>query len=330
MKRCKKCNTIVDDQDKFCYVCGEQIPPYTRRRLILIATTLIIFSSIFGILLVKHPDTFSRIRFITATLFIPKRNTLTSVPVSISSNPNDAKVYLDGKYIGNTPLNNYNLSVGVHNIKITKNWYKDYSGKIKVEKSSPQKVMSVRLRQGLIRQELKGKIAFTSNRDMNSKIYVMNADGSNQQRLTHGSSKDFSPCFSPDGTKIAFVSWRNGWDEIYVMNADGSNQQRLTKGPYNGEPCFSPDGTKIAFVSDRDGDPEIYVMNADGSNQQRLTHSSSKDFSPCFSPDGTKIAFQSREEYYPNPDIYVMNADGSNRTRLTNNPAEDGEPTWGP
>jgi hypothetical protein len=49
MKRCKKCNTIVDDQDKFCYVCGEQIPPYTRRRLILIATTLIIFSSIFGI-----------------------------------------------------------------------------------------------------------------------------------------------------------------------------------------------------------------------------------------------------------------------------------------
>ena len=48
-----------------------------------------------------------------------------------------------------------------------------------------------------------GKIAFVSQRDGNEEIYVMNADGSNVQRLTFdpvGSPKsDVNPTWSPDG-----------------------------------------------------------------------------------------------------------------------------------
>src|SRR5437016_6050780 len=51
-----------------------------------------------------------------------------------------------------------------------------------------------------------GKIAFTSDRDSNREIYVMNADGTNQVRLTNNSVVDDHPTWSPDGTKIAFVS----------------------------------------------------------------------------------------------------------------------------
>src|SRR5215216_6682223 len=74
------------------------------------------------------------------------------------------------------------------------------------------------------------KIAFTSDRDVNREIYVMNAqDGSNQTRLTMNPAFDFDPSWSPDGTKVAFTSDRDGNTEIYVMNAqDGSNQTRLT------------------------------------------------------------------------------------------------------
>ena len=82
----------------------------------------------------------------------------------------------------------------------------------------------------------------------------MDADGSNQTRLTNNQASDFFPSFSPDGSKIAFTSNRDGSYEIYVMNADGSNQTRLTNDPADDDdPSFSGDGSKIAFYSNRDG-----------------------------------------------------------------------------
>jgi TolB protein len=121
------------------------------------------------------------------------------------------------------------------------------------------------------------RIAFDSNRDGNSEIYIMNADdGSEQTRLTQESQADFSPRWSPDGDKIAFNSNR-GERGIFVMNAnDGSDVTRLTDGS---SPTWSPDSEKIAFVSSRDAGDEsddnaIYVMNstgADSSNATRLT-----------------------------------------------------------
>jgi Tol biopolymer transport system component len=57
----------------------------------------------------------------------------------------------------------------------------------------------------------------------------MNANGTNQLRLTNQLADDLSPSFSPDGTKITFVSSRDAGNfEIYVMDSDGSNQVRLT------------------------------------------------------------------------------------------------------
>ena len=78
----------------------------------------------------------------------------------------------------------------------------------------------------------------------------MEADGSNQTRLTNNTGDDFSPAWSPDGTKIAFRSARDGNHEIYVMNANGSNPIRLTN-QFEGitQPAWSPDGTKMVFVS---------------------------------------------------------------------------------
>ena len=83
-----------------------------------------------------------------------------------------------------------------------------------------------------------GKIAFASDRDFDGavtkhreEIYVMDADGSNQTRLTNNRGRDLDPVFSPDGKKIAFTSDRDGNSEIYVMNADGTGQTNLTNDP---------------------------------------------------------------------------------------------------
>jgi TolB protein len=75
-------------------------------------------------------------------------------------------------------------------------------------------------------------IAFTSDRNVNDEIYVMDADGNNERNLTNNpAAHDWKPRWSPDGQRIAFNSDRDGNYEIYVMDADGSNQRRLTNNP---------------------------------------------------------------------------------------------------
>lgn len=174
-----------------------------------------------------------------------------------------------------------------------------------------------------------GKIAFATNRNGNSEIFTMNADGTNQTNLTNSTTAgDDAPQWSPDATKIAFHSNRTGNFQIYTMNADGSNVTRLTNSAANDvEPDWSPDGSKIAFMSDRAhpgdcnyvGNCEIFTMNADGTNVTQLTFTPDLvlDFEPKWSPDGSKIAFIRGTAFSPH-DIWVMNADGSNQVQLTN------------
>jgi Tol biopolymer transport system component len=181
-----------------------------------------------------------------------------------------------------------------------------------------------------------GKIAFTSSRDGNDEIYVMNADGSSQTRITNNPAIDVSPKWSPDGTKIAFQSTRDGNTDIYVMNADGSGQTRLTFLGSEASQSWSPDGSKILFTSYRTGNHEIYVMDIDGSNEIRLT-TDGYNGSPNWSPNGSRIVFSSSRDRVPSgegqccrPEIYVMDADGSNQIRITDNTSDERGVSWSP
>lgn len=144
------------------------------------------------------------------------------------------------------------------------------------------------------------QIAFGSNRDPDGrqKIWVMNADGSNQRRLTDihntGNPNFYSagmPSWSPDGTKILFCGGaRNchavNCSGIFVMNADGSNEHLLTNNADKDSiyltPRWSPDGTKIVtsvhVSTSRSNREMIIVMNADGSNQLNLSNRGKYDF----------------------------------------------------
>ena len=72
------------------------------------------------------------------------------------------------------------------------------------------------------------RIAFVSERDGQSEIYVMNADGTDQRRLTFNLGAVRSPRWSPDGKFILFASDLLGDYDLFVIRADGSAVYRLT------------------------------------------------------------------------------------------------------
>jgi len=169
-------------------------------------------------------------------------------------------------------------------------------------------------------------------------IWLMNADGSGQRRLTRGTAKaDASPVFSPDGSTIAFTRNRvaKGNSAVFAMNADGTNERRLTSQPgFEGFPAYSPDGSQIVYTSDQDGQPELYRMNADGTGQTRLTNHGAVDTHAAWSPDGSRIVFLS--DRLGTFQVFVMPASGGTPQLLTsgvddeNNASGDYTPRWSP
>jgi TolB protein len=167
--------------------------------------------------------------------------------------------------------------------------------------------------------------AGSSSSVWNGDIYVVNADGTGRQRLTRNPAEEFSPAWSPDGTKIAFSRFTESHFQIFVMNTDGTGATQLTFGDAAATgAAWSPDGSRIAFTRCA-GSCDVYVMDADGQGARRLTYGEPPgDESPTWSPDGRAIAFADIDG------IFTIDASGGSWTRVTDGPADDANPAWSP
>ena len=132
-------------------------------------------------------------------------------------------------------------------------------------------------------------------------IYLMDADGSNVERLTTARGYDGGPFFSADGKKL---TWRrfsaNGQTaEIMVMDLKSRKETQVTRmKAMSWAPFFHPSGDYLIFTSNKLGysNFELFIVDTEGKREPvRVSFLDGFDGLPVFLPSGDELSWTRRD-----------------------------------
>ena len=118
------------------------------------------------------------------------------------------------------------------------------------------------------------RIAFISTRAGPTQLYVMAADGTDQELLAPfdfgatGSSN--APEWSPDGASVVFHREVSGSPQIFLVDVSGRRVRQLTSSGRNEDPTWAADGRHVAFISDRSGRRQIWIVDIETGRVRQL------------------------------------------------------------
>ena len=161
-------------------------------------------------------------------------------------------------------------------------------------------------------------VAFSAG-GVNGDIFLIGSTGGAPLTVVSGPDSEFSPTFSPDGSRIAFVRDTGPGlaleTDIWLVNRDGSGLVNLTNtvDVEETDPDFSPDGRRIVFgVLTAPSETDIQSIAVNGSDRRPVVSGPTDDEQPAYSPDGRRIAFTRS----PMDQIHLAAADGSGVANL--------------
>jgi Tol biopolymer transport system component len=133
-----------------------------------------------------------------------------------------------------------------------------------------------------------GRIVFSSNWKVGHAIYVVNADGSGEERLSAYRRGGCEPRFSPDGRKVLYVSRgflsKNASRLVERDLASGQEKVLVDWPALNYNPVYSPDQSEVAFTSNITGEWVVYRQRIADGKSWRVTFGPGAARGPDYRP----------------------------------------------